>query len=125
MYIDHINIKAPQPLLEQVRDFYCSVLGLEEGSRPAFSSTGHWLYAGDQPLVHLSLDASMPAPGTPGHLDHVAFRCSGLRNFKRRLDALRIEYRTSHIEELNLTQLFLRDPAGNGLEVNFKSEVTM
>ena len=124
MHIDHINIRAPQPLLERVREFYCTVLGLEEGSRPAFASAGHWLYAGDRPLVHLSQDAAAPAGAAAGHLDHVAFRSSGARNFMQRLDELGIDYRTGLVEELDLVQVFLRDPAGNGLEVNFKGEAT-
>jgi len=122
MHIDHINIKAPGGLLEQVRRFYCEVLGLQEGFRPAFSSAGHWLYAGDQPLVHLSAGSGAPVAGAAAHLDHVAFRASGLQDFLRRLDERGIDYRSSYIAELDLTQLFLQDPAGIGLEVNFDGE---
>ena len=122
MYIDHINIKAPEALLEQVRDFYCEALGLTNGFRPAFSSAGYWLYAGEQPLVHLSVGTVTSATDTSGYLDHVAFRASGLGGVLQRLEALGVDYRSSHIDELDLTQLFLRDPAGTGLEVNFKGE---
>ena len=122
MYIDHINIKASAALLEQVRDFYCEVLGLTEGFRPAFSSAGYWLYAGEQPLVHLSVGSESSPADTSGHLDHVAFRASGLQDVLQRLKGLGVDYRSSHIDELDLTQLFLRDPAGTGLEVNFKGE---
>lgn len=34
-----------------------------------------------------------------------------------------VEYRGNYIEEFDLTQLFLRDPSGTGLEVNCKGEV--
>lgn len=122
MHIDHINIKAPEALLEQVRNFYCEALGLTEGFRPAFSSAGYWLYAGEQPLVHLSVGSVSSAAVTSGHLDHVAFRASGLRDVLQRLEDLGIEYRSSHIDELDLTQLFLRDPAGTGVELNFRGE---
>lgn len=122
MYIDHINIKAPGALLEQVRDFYCEALGLKEGFRPTFPGAGYWLYAGDQPLVHLSVGSEPVAAATSGHLDHVAFRASGLKDVLQRLDGLGVDYRSSYIDELGLTQLFLRDPAGTGLEVNFKGE---
>ena len=122
MHIDHINIRAPRELLVQVRDFYCAVLGHEEGFRPAFSSEGHWLYADDKPLVHLSLDSgTRPAVGQTC-LDHVAFQAAGLDDFCARLDALGIEYRSSHIPELHMSQLFFSDPAGTGLEVNFPRE---
>ena len=123
MQIDHINIKAPRRLLEQVREFYCTVLGLDEGARPDFPSAGYWLYSKDHALVHLSVGSETAARGTTGFLDHVAFRSEGLAAFLARLDAQGIEYRCGHIPELALTQLFLRDPAGTGLEVNFAGEV--
>jgi catechol 2,3-dioxygenase-like lactoylglutathione lyase family enzyme len=123
MHIDHINIRGPERLLRQVRDFYCEVLGLEEGFRPDFSTAGYWLYAADQPLVHLSVGSGGEGGEVSGHLDHVAFRASGLAELLRRLDDHGVEYRRSYIEELELTQLFLRDPSGTGLELNFKGEV--
>lgn len=122
MQIDHINIKAPEVLLERVREFYCTVLGLDEGPRPDFPSPGHWLYAQERPLVHLSLGPAAPPRESGGYLDHVAFRTEGLEMFLARLAALDIDYRCSHIPELALTQLFLRDPAGTGLEINFAGE---
>jgi catechol 2,3-dioxygenase-like lactoylglutathione lyase family enzyme len=122
MHIDHINIKAPSALLEQVRDFYCEVLGLKAGFRPAFSTVGYWLYAGEQPLVHLSIGSGSSVAESSGHLDHVAFRASGLKEVLQRLEGLGIDYRSSYIDELALTQLFLRDPAGTGLELNFRDE---
>ena len=123
--IDHINIAAPGPLLEQVRDFYCQVLGLENGFRPDFSSSGYWLYAGDSPLVHLSLSGSLPDSTSRGHLDHVAFHASGLQAMIKRLEAAGIKYRCSDIPQLELSQLFFVDPAGVGIEVNFRGEQTV
>jgi catechol 2,3-dioxygenase-like lactoylglutathione lyase family enzyme len=103
MQIDHINIKTPQSLMDEVRDFYCAVLGLEEGFRPSFPTEGHWLYSKDRPLVHLSLGPEQTVDGRCGYLDHVAFQAC-------------------HVPVLELTQLFFDDPAGNGLEVNFPGE---
>ena len=122
MQIDHINIKAPKALLEEVRDFYCAVLGLREGFRPNFSGKGHWLYSADRPLVHLSLGSEQTVDPGCGHLDHVAFQTAGLDEFLTRLETRGIHYRSSHLPELELTQLFFSDPAGTGLEVNFHGE---
>jgi catechol 2,3-dioxygenase-like lactoylglutathione lyase family enzyme len=120
--IDHINIAAPFELLERVRDFYCAVLGLEDGFRPDFTFRGFWLYSGDKPLVHLSERSDRQAAHQPGHLDHVAFRSSGLGALKSQLASHGIDYRSGYIAEFNMTQLFFRDPAGTGLEVNFPDE---
>lgn len=122
MHIDHINIRAPNDLLEQVRQFYCAVFGLEEGFRPAFSSGGYWLYAGDHPIVHLSIGGEAGAVVRPTHLDHVAFQSGDLGTFQKTLDASGVTYRSNYISEIDLTQLFFSDPAGTGLEVNFPGE---
>jgi len=66
MQIDHINIKAPPALLEEVRDFYCEVLGLQEGARPEFASKGYWLYSAAGPIVHLSVVDESPRAGAGG-----------------------------------------------------------
>lgn len=122
MNIDHINLRAPREMLAKLREFYCAVLGLEEGYRPAFASEGYWLYAADKPIVHLSLDeGATPADGRTC-LDHVAFQAAGLETFQARLQALGIDHRANHIPELNMAQLFFSDPAGTRLEVNFPHE---
>ena len=53
--LDHFNLSAPSAVLEELRRFYCDVLGLTVGRRPPFGSDGYWLYAGDLALVHLSV----------------------------------------------------------------------
>ena len=46
--LNHYNLRANRELLDALRDFYCTVVGLTVGERPPFSSFGYWLYAGDQ-----------------------------------------------------------------------------
>jgi len=126
MHIDHINLRAPAGQLDQLRDFYCAVLGLEEGFRPDFASRGYWLYANERPLVHLSLGRPPSGPATRGDpdigLNHVAFRSSGVDSLRARLDEHGVPYRLSYVAELDLSQLFFTDPVGTGLEVNFPGE---
>lgn len=122
MHIDHINIAAPYRLLETVRDFYCVVLELEDGFRPRFPQRGFWLYSGDKALLHLSERKAAKTGNGVGYLDHVAFRSSGLQAMIERLDAHDVRFRRSYIAEFNMTQLFFKDPAGTGLEVNFPDE---
>jgi catechol 2,3-dioxygenase-like lactoylglutathione lyase family enzyme len=122
--LDHFNITAPADLIERVRDFYVEVIGLSVGGRPDFMSSGFWLYAGAEPLVHLTRsdgdDARTPAARST--FDHVAFSCEGLREFVERLERAGVEYKSDEAASLNQTQLFLRDPAGVGLELNFVGE---
>jgi len=122
MKIDHINISAPLPLLEEVREFYCDVFGLVDSARPGFTRKGYWLYAGDSALVHLMESNLHHASDKQPYLDHVAFRLEGLSALVARLELRQVEYRVSWLAEINLTQLFFKDPAGNGLEANFINE---
>ena len=122
MNIDHINIAAPAPLLDELRTFYCRVFDLEEGFRPDFGDRGHWLYSGERALVHLS-ESSRHAPASgQGCLDHIAFQSDGLVGFRSRLDELGIDYSSYFIADIGMTQLFVRDPAGIRVEINFPGE---
>jgi catechol 2,3-dioxygenase-like lactoylglutathione lyase family enzyme len=122
MRLDHINIRAPRELIDQVRRFYHDLLGLVEGPRPDFGSEGHWLYAGERALVHLSVSDN-GAGGQTGHLDHVAFQSSDLQALRARLESMGVGFRSNHIPELDMTQVFFTDPAGIGIEVNFPGEI--
>lgn len=120
--LDHYNIAAPASLLEQVSRFYCDVLGLTRGYRPAFNSEGYWLYAGERSLVHLKIIQSTPgdlAALKTGWLSHIAFNCTDLAGYRARLDALGIDYDIDFVDDLKQVQLFLTDPAGVGVELNF------
>ena len=127
--LNHFNIMAPAALMAEVRDFYVDVVGLQEGYRPDFGFPGHWLYAGEIAVLHL-MDgdaiggASGGASGVPaspgtGHLDHIAFTATDLEATEARLAELGMEFRKSEFPDFNLAQLFLRDPVGLGVELNF------
>ena len=120
--LNHFNITAPADLIERVRDFYVEVIGLSVGDRPGFRREGFWLYAGAEPLVHLTTSDDARATAARSTFDHVAFSCEGLREFVERLERAGVEYESDEVASLNQTQLFLRDPAGVGLELNFEGE---
>ncbi|WP_266183021.1 VOC family protein [Dyella humicola] len=121
--LDHVNLRAPAALIERLRRFYIDIVGLQEGPRPSFrsGSRGHWLYAGEQPLMHLSIsgDGDGP-PQRTGWLSHVAFACDDLAAARARLDAAHIPYQVDIVDSRGQVQLFLTDPAGVGVELNFQ-----
>lgn len=118
--LNHVNIATPLDQLSAVRDFYVEVVGLEDGPRPNIQVPGHWLYAGGAPVLHLMQQRADDGPaGVLGPVDHVAFTCSDLEGVERRLAALGVEYRRNDYEEFGFVQLFLRDPTGLGVEMNF------
>ncbi|QJR80806.1 diguanylate cyclase [Alteromonas pelagimontana] len=116
--IDHYNIQAPWNALLQTRSFYIDIVGLREGFRPEFRHRGFWLYAHKLPLLHLSEGTEvMREPRSS--IDHVAFKCTGLQEIVTRLNDKKIRFRQQGIAQLQQTQLFFRDPLGNGIELNF------
>ena len=117
--IDHLNVTSSAALIESCRDFYIDVLGLVDGHRPAFRSKGYWLYAGGSPIVHLTVVAEERAVAS-SPLDHVALACEGLDDVLERLAQRAIPHRVDRVPGTNDAQIFLRDPAGVSLELNFR-----
>lgn len=119
----HYNLRAPREMIERLQVFYRDVVGLTVGERPPFTFFGYWLYAGDRPLLHLAETGpgesrSLAGAGT---FDHAAFDCDDRPAFEARLAALGVAYRTARVPQTGQVQLFLKDPAGNGVELNFGS----
>ena len=91
------------------------------GWRPPFDFPGYWLYLGEQAVLHL-----VGVPGARGDavtrggtFDHVAFTCRELAETEARLRAQGVDYRSVRVPGTQQVQLFLTDPAGNGVELNF------
>ena len=126
--LNHFTIRPAD--LEASRAFYCDVLGLPEGYRPPLGFPGHWLYCGDTPTVHLigprANEAGSPArqPGPTGLFDHIAFACTGLAAMKSSLASRGIAFEERIIPRDRQTQLFLHDPDGIAVELNYPSEET-
>ncbi len=125
--LEHFTINCAD--MEKTRDFYRDVLGLEEGFRPPFRFAGHWMYCGGVPVVHiLGRDGALPENsavalgGSTGSLDHVAFRASGAGAMKANLEKHGVAYRENVVPGSRLLQLFVRDPDGIMVEMNFRGE---
>lgn len=122
--LNHYNLRASRELLERLRAFYCDVIGLRRGERPPFPSFGYWLYAGDNAVLHLS--EARPEETRPAHtrntFDHVAFSCADRRAVEAHLARCGVRYETAVVPNTGQIQLFLQDPAGNGIELNFEPE---
>jgi catechol 2,3-dioxygenase-like lactoylglutathione lyase family enzyme len=119
--LQHVNTRSSD--VEATKDFYVRILGLRVGERPPFESTGYWLYLGGDPIVHL---VQRP-PGDEtrsgsGNLDHVAFRGVDLEGTRAALTAAGVQYREQIVPRDRSVQIFVLDPDGIKIELNFKAE---
>jgi catechol-2,3-dioxygenase len=119
----HYNLTAPRALLDDLRDFYCEVVGLAMGPRPPFKHYGHWLYLADHDVLHLSelTSGSFSPDQVHTTFNHVAFRAADREGMQAKLVKLGIAFHTDLIPGSGQYQIFFKDPAGNGVELNFAS----
>jgi catechol-2,3-dioxygenase len=119
--LSHYNLRAPRALLDELRDFYCEVVGLRVGPRPPFASFGYWLYAGDRDVLHLTQAAPEETRtlGARTTFDHAAFTCRDRAGYEAVLEDLGIRYESARVPATACVQLFFTDPAGNGVELSF------
>jgi len=141
--IDHYSIRTLD--VEASRRFYTEVIGLTVGPRPAFKFPGLWLYNGKPPadldhaqgnygIVHvMGVDPDDPQglidtvgyvdPETlnagTGALDHVALSVTGREGMVERCERNGVRYFERSVPTLGLHQMFLKDPNGVMIELNF------
>lgn len=134
--LNHYSIRTVD--LAACERFYCGLLGLVVGPRPPFPFPGLWLYQGDTSVwanaaVHIiGIDRNDPeglkaylgdreevSLQGSGAVDHVAFFATGLPEMLARLQAHNVALRQRTVPELRLHQVFLDDPNGVVVELNF------
>ena len=134
--LNHFSIRTVD--LDACERFYCGLLGLTKGPRPPFPFPGLWLYAGttdsyDNAAVHIiGIDRNDPeglkkylgdrdetSLAGSGAVDHVAFFATGLAQTLDKLKAHGIEGRERTVPLLGLHQVFIDDPNGIVVELNF------
>ena len=141
--IDHYSIRTLD--VEASRKFYTDIIGLKVGPRPPFDFPGLWLYKGEPPadldhaegnygIVHvMGVDRSNPQAlidymggaepdtelGNTGALDHVALAVTGRASMIERCRRNSVSYFERAVPVLGLHQVFIKDPNGVTIELNF------
>lgn len=127
--LNHYLLRAKD--LERTKNFYCDVLGFQIMPRPDFPFPGYWLGVNGKIQVHLA-QAGVPnsklyylgsprnaAGNNAGVIDHVAFLADEPEKFVAHLGNLGVACRPRSLPESELYQLFIKDPDGLTIELNF------
>ena len=137
--LNHFSIRSSD--LDACERFYVGVLGLTVGPRPDFPFPGLWIYRGDHAdpanaVVHIiGKDKAAPAgldnylgerneaslQGS-GAVDHIAFFANGMAAMWAHLEANQITYRHRVVPAIGLQQIFLTDPCGVVIELNYPAD---
>jgi len=133
IHIEHYLVISDD--LEVTKRFYCDALGLRNGPRPPFAFDGLWLYVGDTACVHVAERASFVAhrgsadtsPSSAhldmGNVDHIAFAGEDYEGVLSRLEQHGISARKNGVPGGRLRQLFVVDPHGVQIEMNFRNPI--
>jgi catechol 2,3-dioxygenase-like lactoylglutathione lyase family enzyme len=141
--IDHYSIRTLD--VEASRRFYTEIIGLKVGPRPPFDFPGVWLYKGEPPadldnsennygMVHvMGVDRDSPQAlidymdgadpdtlkGSTGALDHIALAVTGRAGMLERCRLSNVSFFERTVPGLGLHQVFIKDPNGVTIELNF------
>jgi catechol 2,3-dioxygenase-like lactoylglutathione lyase family enzyme len=139
--LDHCNIRTFD--LDATIAFYTDVVDLKDGAFPGARSMGAWLYdASDRPILHLiaidpkdpeaalsrvrdrlgplGVDVDVESLNGTGVIDHIAFECDDYDRMKAKLEARGLAFTSNDVPSIKLKQLFVNDPNGVTLELNFR-----
>ena len=129
-HLEHFLIQTAD--MAATRDWYVKVLGFTEGEHPDFKFPVCWLYIGSTDVIHITeggknvsenrkkyLGQQSDAVHGTGVIDHVAFRCTGLAEMSEHLTSIGMSFSKRQVDDQGLFQLFLTDPNGIKVELNF------
>jgi catechol 2,3-dioxygenase-like lactoylglutathione lyase family enzyme len=132
----HYSIRTAD--LDQSQRFYTDVLQLRVGFRPPFNFPGAWLYPDQDEsefgVVHLIGVEPRSREGLrdylgerpveelegSGAVDHIAFLATDWPRTRQRFNALGVSYQEQLVPSLGQRQVFLVDPSGVTIELNYR-----
>ena len=133
-HIEHFLVAADD--IDATRDWYARVLGMQPGPHPDFGFPVHWMYVGGVDIVHIGPSGksagdiqkkylgrtSQDAGSGTGAIDHIAFRATGLRAMLEHLQKNKISFTQRRANGQALFQMFLYDPNGIKIELNYSAD---
>ena len=118
--VSHISVTVTN--LEDAKGFYGGVLGLREIARPDFRFPGAWYALDGNLALHITVKDALPwRPEDPRRFDtrdpHFALAVADADATHARIQASGLPLFDFADTPTGLRQLFIRDPAGNMIEL--------
>ena len=110
--LHHVAIKSKD--LTATEKVYTKVLGMKKVERPDFAFPG--IYGGSAAKTHAG-NYKYNQDASP--VDHIALRATGFDKMKEVCKKHRCKWRQFDIPDFKLWQLFLLDPSGVIIELNY------
>lgn len=136
--LDHYSVRTVN--VDRAVMFYERTLGFRRGARPAFNFPGAWLYrvAADGEITggsvvhivgidpndsaglsdYLGEKPASQAVGS-GALDHIAFVACDITTMYTEMRRQKIDFRERKVPNMALHQIFIEDPDGVTIELNY------
>ena len=112
--LHHVNVTVPSELEAATKEFYGTVLGLEQVPKPAAArQSGAWYQIGATQL-HLSVDEEEAGPLSSRH---ICFAVSDLGAAEKRFREAGVEIIPDPRPMPGTPRFYVRDPGGNQLEI--------
>ena len=112
--LHHVNVTTPPELEEASKNFYGEVLGLKQVPKPSTSrQSGAWYQIGANQL-HLSVETE---PTGPLSSRHVCYTVSDLKTMETKFREAGVEIIPDPRPAPGTPRFYVRDPAGNLLEI--------
>ncbi len=121
--LHHVAIKSED--LAATEKFYTKVLGMKKVARPEFKFPGVWLSMGETMFHIYGGDAAKTYEGNYKYnqaaspVDHIALRATGFDKMRETFKKHRCKWRQFDIPDFKLWQLFVLDPSGVIIELNY------
>ena len=132
-HIEHFLLQTAD--MQKTREWYVDVLGMRVGPSPDFKFPVFWLYLGDRDVIHVTAGGAntsenrkqyvgqqSDATSGTGVIDHMAFRATGLSDMMEHLTRHKVAFTKRMVNDQGLFQLFLMDPNGIKVELNFSND---
>lgn len=120
--LGHVTVRSAD--FDRTEQFYCGLLGMHRGPRPAIRQPGRWFYVGGEAVLYVLPRQGGASASAAGTIDHFALNAAGRPAFERRLQAAGVPFESRRLADSDIWQVFLTDPDGARVELSFPVEAS-